>query len=260
MEEGRLTDSFGRNIDFRNTILIMTTNAGAEAIKNEAEKARGPIPRGVQFFNSENPVYQLDLKKAEEHFKQAWGGQVWKTGFKLTAPYLVDDQASKTAFEILKRNLQRLNPKFELETVNLEWSALLSRSVDGTLPVYSAAWLEDYHDAHNWVFPIMHSQGNYATSMNLGTNYDALINQGINELNPEKRQEIYYELQKLAYEDAIAIFTDQPLGRHYQQRWVDGYYFNPIWPARNFYPLSKRLDAKPNMEYVNQLGLVVQEW
>ncbi|HEY4235509.1 MAG TPA: ATP-dependent Clp protease ATP-binding subunit [Lacipirellulaceae bacterium] len=36
MEEGRLTDSFGRNIDFRNTILIMTTNAGADAIKNEA--------------------------------------------------------------------------------------------------------------------------------------------------------------------------------------------------------------------------------
>ncbi|MDZ4847672.1 MAG: ATP-dependent Clp protease ATP-binding subunit [Pirellulaceae bacterium] len=36
MEEGRLTDSFGRNIDFRNTILILTTNAGADAIKNES--------------------------------------------------------------------------------------------------------------------------------------------------------------------------------------------------------------------------------
>ncbi|MCH1496379.1 MAG: ATP-dependent Clp protease ATP-binding subunit [Rubripirellula sp.] len=36
MEEGRLTDSFGRNVDFRNTILIMTTNAGAEAIKNQS--------------------------------------------------------------------------------------------------------------------------------------------------------------------------------------------------------------------------------
>jgi ATP-dependent Clp protease ATP-binding subunit ClpC len=36
MEEGRLTDSFGRHVDFRNSILIMTTNAGAEAIKNEA--------------------------------------------------------------------------------------------------------------------------------------------------------------------------------------------------------------------------------
>jgi ATP-dependent Clp protease ATP-binding subunit ClpC len=36
MEEGRLTDSFGRNVDFRNTIMIMTTNAGADAIKNES--------------------------------------------------------------------------------------------------------------------------------------------------------------------------------------------------------------------------------
>lgn len=35
MEEGRLTDSFGRNVDFRNCVLIMTTNAGADAIKNE---------------------------------------------------------------------------------------------------------------------------------------------------------------------------------------------------------------------------------
>ena len=36
MEEGRLTDSFGRRVDFRNVILIMTTNAGAAAIKNES--------------------------------------------------------------------------------------------------------------------------------------------------------------------------------------------------------------------------------
>ena len=36
MEEGRLTDAFGRRVDFRNVVLIMTTNAGAEAIKNEA--------------------------------------------------------------------------------------------------------------------------------------------------------------------------------------------------------------------------------
>jgi len=32
MEEGHLTDSFGRKVDFKNVILIMTTNAGAQAI------------------------------------------------------------------------------------------------------------------------------------------------------------------------------------------------------------------------------------
>ena len=36
MEEGRLTDSFGRQIDFRNVILIMTSNIGASVLKNQA--------------------------------------------------------------------------------------------------------------------------------------------------------------------------------------------------------------------------------
>ena len=34
MEDGHLTDSFGRRVDFRNTILIMTSNIGATVIKN----------------------------------------------------------------------------------------------------------------------------------------------------------------------------------------------------------------------------------
>ena len=33
MEEGRLTDSFGRKIDFRNTIVILTSNIGSDLIK-----------------------------------------------------------------------------------------------------------------------------------------------------------------------------------------------------------------------------------
>jgi ATP-dependent Clp protease ATP-binding subunit ClpC len=34
MEEGHLTDSFGRKVDFKNVILILTTNAGAQAISH----------------------------------------------------------------------------------------------------------------------------------------------------------------------------------------------------------------------------------
>ncbi len=36
MEEGRLTDSFGRKVSFRNTILIMTSNIGADLIKSQS--------------------------------------------------------------------------------------------------------------------------------------------------------------------------------------------------------------------------------
>ena len=35
MEEGRLTDSFGRHVDFRNVILIMTSNIGADRIMSQ---------------------------------------------------------------------------------------------------------------------------------------------------------------------------------------------------------------------------------
>jgi len=34
MEDGRLTDSKGRTVDFRNTVVIMTANVGANLIKN----------------------------------------------------------------------------------------------------------------------------------------------------------------------------------------------------------------------------------
>ncbi len=37
MEDGRLTDSKGRTVDFRNTIIIMSGNVGAQMIKREAQ-------------------------------------------------------------------------------------------------------------------------------------------------------------------------------------------------------------------------------
>lgn len=36
MEEGKLTDSFGRSVDFRNVILILTSNIGSDAIMNKS--------------------------------------------------------------------------------------------------------------------------------------------------------------------------------------------------------------------------------
>jgi ATP-dependent Clp protease ATP-binding subunit ClpC len=41
LEEGRLTDSLGRKIDFRNTIVIMTSNIGANLIKKNTEVGFG---------------------------------------------------------------------------------------------------------------------------------------------------------------------------------------------------------------------------
>lgn len=40
LDDGRLTDGQGRTVDFRNTIVIMTSNLGSEAIQNERDPVR----------------------------------------------------------------------------------------------------------------------------------------------------------------------------------------------------------------------------
>ena len=37
LEDGRLTDAKGRTVDFRNTVIIMTSNVGANLIRNESK-------------------------------------------------------------------------------------------------------------------------------------------------------------------------------------------------------------------------------
>jgi len=65
MEEGRLTDSFGRHVDFRNTILIMTSNIGAEVIKNQAPLGFG---KATEEFTYDRMKERL-LKEVDKHFR-----------------------------------------------------------------------------------------------------------------------------------------------------------------------------------------------
>ncbi|BBM86072.1 ATP-dependent Clp protease ATP-binding subunit [Candidatus Uabimicrobium amorphum] len=65
MEEGRLTDSFGRHIDFKNVILIMTSNIGAKQIKNQASLGFRVNNDEVSYEKMKD---QLD-KEIENHFR-----------------------------------------------------------------------------------------------------------------------------------------------------------------------------------------------
>jgi ATP-dependent Clp protease ATP-binding subunit ClpC len=67
MEEGRLTDSFGRHVDFRNTILIMTSNVGSESIG-------GNTGGNLGFSSSDDMMDQEVIKKklevaVKDHFR-----------------------------------------------------------------------------------------------------------------------------------------------------------------------------------------------
>ncbi len=63
LEEGRLTDSFGRKIDFRNTIIIMTSNLGADLIRRSTEVGFG-VQEGMLDFKSMQEKIDTSVKKA----------------------------------------------------------------------------------------------------------------------------------------------------------------------------------------------------
>ena len=67
MEDGRLTDSLGRTVDFRNTILIMTTNVGAQLIQRQT--TMGFAAGGASDFRDMDKLKEKVLEEAKRVFK-----------------------------------------------------------------------------------------------------------------------------------------------------------------------------------------------
>jgi len=65
MDEGRLTDSFGRGIDFKNVVVIMTSNIGAELIKNSGGFGFGKKTPEANYEKMKDMLH----KEVERHFR-----------------------------------------------------------------------------------------------------------------------------------------------------------------------------------------------
>jgi ATP-dependent Clp protease ATP-binding subunit ClpC len=65
MDEGRLTDSFGRHVDFKNIVLIMTSNIGADLIKNSSGFGFGKKTPEANYEKMKEMLH----KEVERHFR-----------------------------------------------------------------------------------------------------------------------------------------------------------------------------------------------
>jgi ATP-dependent Clp protease ATP-binding subunit ClpC len=65
MEEGRLTDSFGRHVDFRNAVMILTSNIGADLIKGGGGFGFGKRTEATDYDN----IKVVLMKEVERFFR-----------------------------------------------------------------------------------------------------------------------------------------------------------------------------------------------
>lgn len=106
LEEGRLTDSVGRKIDFRNTIIIMTSNLGADLIRKSTEVGFG-AKENVMDYKAMQEKIEGAVKK---HFKPEFinrldGLVIFRTLDKVALRSVVDIEFNKLKSRLEKKQI-----------------------------------------------------------------------------------------------------------------------------------------------------------
>ncbi len=188
-----------------------------------------PFPIGLPYRNESVKRPPHDPAKAEEHFKKAFGGDVWENGFKVDMLYNEGNDVRRASAMLLAENVMKLNPKFEINVRAAEWSEYVDMIRKSNMPVFWCGWAPDYADPDNYANPFMHSSGHWASSISYSNpEVDALIEEAAISLDPEVRKRNYHKLQEMYIEETIGIIYGQSLDKYFFRDWVNGYFFNPM--------------------------------
>ena len=107
LEEGQVTDNFGRKIDFRNTIVILTSNVGAEQIKRQTTLGFA----AMQQDHADNDAIKGKIQEvAKKFFKPEFLNRlddliVFKMLEKEQLSQIVDLEVGKVVARLRKRNI-----------------------------------------------------------------------------------------------------------------------------------------------------------
>ncbi|MFH0839071.1 MAG: ATP-dependent Clp protease ATP-binding subunit [Candidatus Omnitrophota bacterium] len=111
LEDGRLTDSFGRRVDFRNTVLIMTSNIGAELLRRQGALGFTPSKEDVSYQAMKGKL----LDEVKRTFKPEFLNRI--------DDIIVFHQLTKEdLYKIVDIELGELNKRVNEQELNLEFT------------------------------------------------------------------------------------------------------------------------------------------
>jgi peptide/nickel transport system substrate-binding protein len=236
-----------------------------QVMMGEATIPTSCVPPAVPYHNPNQVGYSYDLEKAAEEFKLAFDGEVWEKGFFMRLDYNAGNESRKTGCEMIRDNIQSLNPKFRIEVRGIPWANYLDDNRARRLTMFFIGWLWDYPDASNFVFPFMHSKGTFGGRASFEilaeSDYiDGLIAAGAAEPGPAKRQEIYYELQQIDNDLALSLLVSEATARRWMRTDIGGFVYNPTWSRYNWLVMSRADDATVNYEALAGYDYILEEW
>ena len=106
LDDGRLTDSHGRTVDFKNTMVIMTSNIGSQMLINQSEKEQA-----AKTVQDEQKI--MILKELRQHFRPEFLNRVDDT--------VVFHPLQKEHMKgIIKIQLERLKKRLDERNISLQ--------------------------------------------------------------------------------------------------------------------------------------------
>ena len=129
MEDGCLTDSFGRRVDFRNSILIMTSNVGADLIRKQGDLGFKPRSDELTYQNLKTKL----LDEVKRFFRPEFLNRVDDT---IVFHQLTKDDLTRIVnLELAELQTRLRDRKMELELTPEAVTFLIERGFD---PVFGA--------------------------------------------------------------------------------------------------------------------------
>jgi peptide/nickel transport system substrate-binding protein len=250
---------------------------GAIPIMGEAIKPATAIIQGLPYYNASIAGYSFNLANAANEFATAWNGELPETGFTVTLVYNAGNIMRMTLFEMLKTNIEAMNPKYHVVVTAFFWPYDDIRGIC----CFVKGWLADYPDPHDFAYAFYYSRGIFAgTSSYSDPEMDALIETGIRTPDGPARAAKYSQIQQRIIDTCPSAALQQPIGRHFERDWVVGWYYNSIYsgvyaanlwkwyytphaqqdtlPANstgNFLPYDVNYDGKTNMMDIGAAAL-----
>lgn len=219
-----------------------------EVLLGESVQSYNVMLPGEIGYEESSPHYTYDLDQCKAEFAAAapelqdqYGADINDVGFQLTVANTPGDTQSAAIMAIFARNLAAVNPQFVIAATNVADDDYWLAFEAGKLPIFTTGWLEDLHDPHNWV--VTFTTGFYGDKEGLPAalraQFKAIIDRGVAETDPVQRAAIYHEFNQLFYDQVPTILLAVQLERRYEQRWVKGWFHNPLLPGTYFYSLAK---------------------
>ncbi len=143
LEDGRLTDSLGRTVDFRNTIIIMTSNIGAQLLQRQTSMG---FAAAATSFNDAEKMREKVLEEAKRVFKPEFLNRISDIVF--FRPLDKADLVKIVELEVAKFAKRLVERKIDLEFTPEAKELLIDKGYDekyGARPLRRAVehYLED---------------------------------------------------------------------------------------------------------------------